>query len=555
MKNFLIHLALVCSISQVLALDSYNSNNGQLTIPLVDVNGITYTNVIVTVGQVLSVGSAPANGNNDVFNSSNGQLIIPSVTVGSNTYYNIIATVSTVLSVGQTMPTGTTIVLYNVSPTPDLSSLGLPTTPYYFQYNNVTYTSTYLSNVLGAAPSGVVFTKGQDKLNHAFVFPSYDNNSNYLNSVGPNIPTIEFIESTPNKFTVKNIIKEIGLGVARSWALINTNKSNINEFIVVDHGLEPGKLPMSSWPFGYVWDAKDTGAGFQFNKVSSSAQFNHSVAVGDLNGDGLDDIVVSNMGNRINCQINSNLEYYLQENQSTFNNDLTCLNDNIASNGSGAIAIADVLNTGSNQVIQVNYSPNGANDWGAIRVLTGNKIQTSKVLYTISRQGLFTSMGATQVIPFDYDKDGKLDLLISLEGGGKNGIEIYRNLGAGNFQFVTSQLLETNLWSSNDLQFRECQVTDLNGDGYPDIVIQGWNGSKFKYSQTPQIDIGQLVLINQNGKSFKSISGTASTIVSVESWTKSPQYLRYLDTDLKSGFSRLWGVRGDGTPVTISFKP
>jgi FG-GAP-like repeat/FG-GAP repeat len=557
MRNLLTLLLFYLMFLNVWALDSFDTNNGQLTIPLVDVNGTTYTNVVVTVGQVLSIGSAPANGNNDVFNTSNGQLIIPSVIVGSSTFFNVVASVSKVLSVGSTMPTGTTTVFYNVSPTPDLSELGLPTTPYYFQYNNFTFQSTYLSNVLGAGPSGEVFTKGQDKLNHVFVFPSYDNNSNYQDSIAPTIPIIEFVEYSPNIFIVKKIIKDIGLGVARSWSLINTKNYASNEFVVVDSGHEPLKLPYSSWPYGYVWHVKDTGNGFQFSKLSKVATFNHSVAVGDLNGDGLDDIAVGNMGNRIDCPYQPSLEIYIQQ-KTNFINDTPCITDSTLKYGSGAVAIGDVLGLGNNQIVQVNYFTNNSFgvDWGGVRFLKGSSVQNLSVLSTIPRQGLFLTMGATQVIPFDYDQDGKLDLLISFEGSNSdNGIEIFKNLGSGNFQLVTNQLIDINKWNFSDLQFRECQIADLNGDGFPDIVIQGWNGLKFKINQGTQFDVGPLIMINQRGKSFKPLTGTASTIISVDSWTKAPQYLRYMDTNSNTGFSRLWGIRGDGTPVTITFKP
>ena len=40
------------------AVDTYNASNGQLTIPSVNVSGVTYNNVVVTVGSVLSVGAS-----------------------------------------------------------------------------------------------------------------------------------------------------------------------------------------------------------------------------------------------------------------------------------------------------------------------------------------------------------------------------------------------------------------------------------------------------------------------------------------------------------------
>ncbi len=61
MIKFLI-LILISFVQFSYALDSYNSNNGQLTIPTVLVDNVAYSDVVVKVADVISVGSAPANG-------------------------------------------------------------------------------------------------------------------------------------------------------------------------------------------------------------------------------------------------------------------------------------------------------------------------------------------------------------------------------------------------------------------------------------------------------------------------------------------------------------
>ena len=86
------------------AVDTYNPANGQLNIPFVTVGDTTYTNVIVSVGKVISVGSAPGFGSNDYYDLINGQLTIPSVSLGAETYYNVVATLEKVISVGPSYP-------------------------------------------------------------------------------------------------------------------------------------------------------------------------------------------------------------------------------------------------------------------------------------------------------------------------------------------------------------------------------------------------------------------------------------------------------------------
>jgi hypothetical protein len=82
------------------SIDSYDMASGQLTIPVVSVGSDNYKNVVVKVGSVLSVGSAPANSAYDSFNTANGQLTIPMVTVGSTTYYNVVVSNLSVLTLG-----------------------------------------------------------------------------------------------------------------------------------------------------------------------------------------------------------------------------------------------------------------------------------------------------------------------------------------------------------------------------------------------------------------------------------------------------------------------
>ena len=84
----------------VTSIDSYNSLTNQLTIPLVSVGTDKYQKVVVTLGKVISVGTAPANIAYDSYNGATGQLTIPVVTVGSVTYYNVVSYIVDVVSVG-----------------------------------------------------------------------------------------------------------------------------------------------------------------------------------------------------------------------------------------------------------------------------------------------------------------------------------------------------------------------------------------------------------------------------------------------------------------------
>lgn len=97
MKKIL--LLILSSISlTAYAVDTYT--NGQLSIPSVQVGPNTYTNVVVTLGTIVSIGNGSPSGFIDTYNLTTGQLSIPSVIVGSTTYSNVVITIGSVVTTG-----------------------------------------------------------------------------------------------------------------------------------------------------------------------------------------------------------------------------------------------------------------------------------------------------------------------------------------------------------------------------------------------------------------------------------------------------------------------
>ncbi len=85
------------------AADTYDTSKSTLTIPVVKVGETYYGNVIITLGTVVSIGTASSTYlSYDTYNAAKNQLDIPQVTVGSTTYYNVVVTVGKVLSTGST---------------------------------------------------------------------------------------------------------------------------------------------------------------------------------------------------------------------------------------------------------------------------------------------------------------------------------------------------------------------------------------------------------------------------------------------------------------------
>jgi len=84
------------------ATDSYDNNTGILTISYVAADNVLYSNVRTTVKEVIQIGTVdPLNIlKYDVYDSFNRTLLIPKVNVGSLTYGNVLIKVGDILSVG-----------------------------------------------------------------------------------------------------------------------------------------------------------------------------------------------------------------------------------------------------------------------------------------------------------------------------------------------------------------------------------------------------------------------------------------------------------------------
>ncbi|UOD50409.1 DUF4214 domain-containing protein [Orrella daihaiensis] len=396
-------------------------------------------------------------------------------------------------------------------------------------------------------PGGTAFVTGSDGRDYAYVFPT-------LFYRDPQLPGLEYVRSSDSGFELSRILNDVTMGSARDFAVISDGSAGTASFVVVDHGAEYADGGYQAWPFGHVWVATDRGDGFVFEQVSNTRAFNHAVDTGDLNGDGRVDVVSSHMGVK-EGGVYVDLHAYLQQADGSFVQDRGFASVISQSWGSGAVALADIKGAGADQVIQVNYLHHEGNpDWGAIRVLERSGSGDYRVASVMPRDGLFNSMGATRVVPVDYDLDGDLDLVLSFEGQygnlqGRytgNGLEIYENDGLGGLERVTSELMARNAWSFSELQFREFEIVDFDGDGYQDIILNGWNGTANRsgadWNLAPQM------FRNVDGQQFVQLSAAGARGLTLPGLLTTTEYIRVIDT-FDSG-PELFVMQQDGTPVT-----
>jgi hypothetical protein len=100
-RSALTFLMLLGGAATAYATDSYDASTGMLAIPKATIGGVTYADMLVTVGTIVSTpsGNAP-NGSEDTYNPANGQLTVPAVMVGGSVVYNAVVTVASLVSIG-----------------------------------------------------------------------------------------------------------------------------------------------------------------------------------------------------------------------------------------------------------------------------------------------------------------------------------------------------------------------------------------------------------------------------------------------------------------------
>jgi Bacterial Ig-like domain (group 3)/FG-GAP-like repeat/Abnormal spindle-like microcephaly-assoc'd, ASPM-SPD-2-Hydin/FG-GAP repeat len=179
----------------------------------------------------------------------------------------------------------------------------------------------------------------------------------------------------------------------------------------------------------------------------------YSVAVGDVNGDGKPDLLVTNdCVSYGNCTSGSVLGVLLGNGDGTFQGTVTY---NLGGSAD-SLAVADVNGDGKPDVLVANFA-------GWVGVLLGNGDGIFQPVVIYGSGGSYT----TSVAVADVNGDGKPDLLVANDCSTSpdcGTVGVLLGNGDGTFQPVVT-------YSLSGYSPYSVAVADVNGDGKPDLVV------------------------------------------------------------------------------------
>ena len=283
--------------------------------------------------------------------------------------------------------------------------------------------------------------------------------------------------------TGSTIFGGYGLSMVSEIIAADFNKDGKTDYLIVDNGYElsvSGKGPFVGSPLHLLMN---NGTSVTYNNTSlpqSSVHINSSAAVGDVNGDGYPDVLTANF--------NDGITQYLNNRDGTFT--ASTIYSGVTS------GVTTIQAGGTTEIVAGSYVQQTAPP-----VVLGKNAQGQWTpLYNLERitetgypnDGTNASWGAHYLYNIDINGDGRQDLLMVWEQTPANTrqvVTVYTQNAAGTLVPQHNlDLMNIPGQGAIPLVFK-----DLNGDGFPDIIVQASVSSN---------QIGDCILINDQHGQF-----------------------------------------------------
>ena len=196
---------------------------------------------------------------------------------------------------------------------------------------------------------------------------------------------------------------------------------------------------------------------------NSAGQSTHSVAYGDLNGDGKVDLVLADQCNNNNNCTNGSVSVLLGNGDGSFQ---TAVSYDGGGQDTLSVALGDVNGDGKLDVIIANNCASNSNcSTGSVSVLLGNGDGTLQAAVSYDAGGA----DSQYVVLGDINGDGKSDLLVANNCASNNNcsngsVSVLLGNGDGTFQTAAA-------YNSGGEDAVSIALGDVNGDGKADVVV------------------------------------------------------------------------------------
>jgi FG-GAP-like repeat len=256
-----------------------------------------------------------------------------------------------------------------------------------------------------------------------------------------------------------------GATASDSIAVADMNSDGIPDLVVGNSGSLPG---LTSSAVTVLLGRGD--GSFQPPMAFNSGGSFPSIAIADVNDDGKLDVLTANLGGDL---VDRSLDVLLGNGDGSLRQPVPYDAGGVIATG---VAVADVNGDGKPDLVTTNFIKFVDRDNGAVGVLLGNGNGTFQPPVAFSSGGF----GATSLAISDVNHDGNLDVVVAncspsgtqectSFGSGAGVVGVLLGNGDGTFRDAVS-------YDMGGLGAGKVAIADINGDGPPDILVASCAG-------------------------------------------------------------------------------